>query len=103
MGLIDGVGLQMHLDGSAPPAKEAVIATMRSYALPVYVTEFDVNMTHVGGTQSDTDALQASVYRDMLEACLESGVCKSFTVWGIGDKYSWPQAYQSLPNADPTM
>ena len=103
LGLIDGVGLQMHLDGSAPPAKEALIAAMRSYALPVYITEFDVNMTHVGGAQSDREALQAAVYRDMLEACLESGVCKSFTVWGIGDKYSWLEAYQSLPNADPTL
>jgi len=95
--------MQMHLDGSAPPTKEAVIAAMRSYGVPVYVTEFDVNMTHVGGAQSDREALQAAVYRDMLEACLESGVCRSFTVWGIGDKYSWLEVYQSSPNADATM
>jgi endo-1,4-beta-xylanase len=94
LGLVDGVGLEMHLDGSTPPTKEAVITTMRSYGVPVVVTEFDVNMTHVGGAQTD---------RDMLEACLESGVCRSFTVWGIGDKYSWLEAYQSLPNADATM
>ena len=103
LGLVDGVGLQMHLDGSAPPTKEAVIAAMRSYGVPVVVTEFDVNMTRVGGTQTDREALQAAVYRDMLEACLESGVCRSFTVWGIGDKYSWLETYQSLPNADATM
>ena len=103
LGLVDGVGMQMHLDGSAPPTKEAVIAAMRSYGVPVHVTEFDVNMTHVGGAQSDREALQAAVYRDMLEACLESGVCRSFTVWGIGDKYSWLEVYQSSPNADATM
>ena len=103
LGLVDGVGLQMHLDASAPPAKEAVIAAMRSYGVPVYVTEFDVDLTHVGGAQSDRESLQAAVYRDMLEACLESGVCLSFTVWGIGDKYSWLEEHQSLPNADPTM
>ena len=103
LGLVDGVGLQMHLDASVPPAKEAVIAAMRSYGVPVYVTEFDVDLTHVGGAQSDRESLQAAVYRDMLEACLESGVCLSFTVWGIGDKYSWLEEHQSLPNADPTM
>jgi endo-1,4-beta-xylanase len=102
-GMIDGVGLQMHLDGSAPPPKEAVIAAMRSYGVAVYITEFDVDLTHVSGTDGERFAVQAAVYRDMLEACLESGVCKGFTVWGLGDKYSWLEALQALPNADPTM
>jgi len=101
--LIDGIGLQMHLDGSQPPSKEAVITAMRSYGVAVYITEFDVDLTHVSGLQSDREALQAAIYRDMLEACLESGVCKGFTVWGLGDKYSWLEAFQALPNADPTM
>ncbi len=40
---------------------------------------------------------------DMLEACLESGVCKGFIVWGLGDEDSWLETFQALPNADPTM
>lgn len=88
-GLIDGVGLQMHLEGAKPPSKQDVINTMRSYGVPVYVTEFDVNMKDVSGTQEERYSKQAAIYKDMLQACLESGVCKSFSFWGIGDKYSW--------------
>jgi endo-1,4-beta-xylanase len=105
--LIDGVGLQMHLDGSNPPNKEDVIATMRSYAVPVYVTEFDVNMKNVYGTEEERYAIQAKIYGDMLEACIESGVCKSFSVWGIGDYTSWIEmmpGYQHFSTrGDPTM
>lgn len=105
-GLIDGVGLQMHLDAVKPPQKEDVMATMRSYGVPVYVTEFDVNMKDIRGTQEERYAVQAQIYRDMLEAALDSGVCKSFTVWVIGDKYSWLEFYPNVPNyspvADPT-
>ncbi|KAF5434968.1 endo-1,4-beta-xylanase [Candidatus Methanophagaceae archaeon] len=105
--LIDGVGLQMHLDGLNPPDKEDVIATMRSYDVPVYVTEFDVNMKSVSGTAEERYAIQAKIYSDMLEACLESSVCKSFSVWGIGDHYSWietQQWYQHYsPQGDPTL
>jgi endo-1,4-beta-xylanase len=32
-GLIDGVGLQMHLDGANPPDKDNVIRTMQSYTM----------------------------------------------------------------------
>lgn len=103
-GLIDGVGLQMHLNGDNPPLKADVIATMRSYGVPVYVTEFDVNLGQVGGDQSQRFAVQAEIYRSMLQACLESGVCKGFTLWGIGDKYSWIETRQdAVPNADPTL
>jgi endo-1,4-beta-xylanase len=106
-GLIDGVGLQMHLDGSNPPDKDDVITTMRSYDVPVYVTEFDVNMKNVYGTVEEKYEIQAKIYGDMIEACLESNVCKSFSVWGIGDHYSWietQQWYQHYSKeGDPTM
>ncbi len=100
-GLVDGVGLEMHLDATKPYTKQDVIATMRSYAVPVYVTEIDVDLTDVPGTREERYAKQAQVYRDMLAACLESGVCKSFAVWGIGDKHSWLERKSS--NADPTL
>jgi GH35 family endo-1,4-beta-xylanase len=37
----------------------------------------------------------------MLSACLESGVCESFSVWGLGDQFSWLMRYSSL--ADPAL
>lgn len=104
--LIDGIGLQMHLDGSKPPNKDDVISTMQSYGLPVYVTEFDVNLRNVHGSQEQRYTIQAEVYKDMLEACIESTVCQHFIVFQTVDKYSVWETMPSLPfysvNADPT-
>ncbi len=105
--LVDAVGLQMHLQGDKPPNKQDVIKAMRSYGLPVYVTEFDINMRDVSGSQEEKFALQAKIYQDMLEACLESGVCQDFVIFGIVDKLSvWEKEKLHLGafslNADPT-
>ncbi len=91
-GLVDGVGLEMHLDAAKSYTKQDVIATMKSYGVPVYVTEIDVDLTHVEGTSQETFAKQAKIFGDMFAACLESGVCKSYALWGIGDRYSWLRA-----------
>ncbi len=99
--LIDGVGLEMHLNAMQPYTKQDVIDTMKSYGVPVYITEIDVNLANVQGTQEARYAKQATIYKEMLEASLESGVCKSFSVWGIGDKYSWLRDSSSI--ADPTL
>jgi len=99
--LIDGVGAQMHLSGDDPPDKQEVIDTFRSYGVPVYVTEFDVDMQRVEGSQSERLAVQTLIYREMLEACPESNVCVSFTVWGINDKYSWAELRVGSANSGP--
>lgn len=98
-GLIDGVGFAMHIDASQPPDKAAVIAEMQSYGLPVYVTEMDVDLGNTYLVKEERYAKQAQVYGDMLSACVESGVCKSFSFWGIGDKFSWLMRENAL--ADP--
>lgn len=100
-GLVDGVGMEMHLDAMTAPSKEDVSATMQSYGLPVYITEMDVGLKDVPGTLEERYTRQAQVYGDMFSACLESGVCKSFSVWGIGDKYSWLE--RESADADPTL
>jgi len=94
-GLIDAVGLQMHLQGSNPPDKQDVISTMKSYGIPVYVTEFDVNMKDIGGTQEDRFSQQDIIYKNMHEAALESQVCKDFLIFGLVDKLS---VWEYLPN-----
>lgn len=99
-GLIDSVGFEMHLDATDAPSKDDVIAEMRSYSLPVHVTEIDVDISGLPGTMEERYAEQARIYGDMLSACLESGVCQSFSLWGIGDKYSWLR--RASPIADPT-
>jgi endo-1,4-beta-xylanase len=91
-GLIDGVGLQMHImqySNQTLPQKQDMINTMRGYGLPVYITEFDINLTWISGTKEEKYRKQATIARDVVGACLESGVCKSITFWGFADAQSW--------------
>jgi endo-1,4-beta-xylanase len=91
---IDAIGMQMHLDGSNPPNKEAVKVNMKRFAdlgLKIYVTEFDVNMHDLRLSDQQENEIQAKVYKDMLEACIEVGknICPNFGLLGITDKQSW--------------
>lgn len=89
---IDGIGMQMHIDGSRPPAKDDVIANMKRFSdlgLQIYVTEFDVNMHDVRADTATEDKIQAQIYYDMTRACIESKVCHSFSFLGITDKETW--------------
>jgi len=100
--LIDGVGVQLIVDGDKPPSKEAVIEAIQSYGIPVYITEFSVNMRNISGSTQQRNAIQAKIYQAMTEACIESGVCKAFVDFQLGDKFSvWETTYNT-PNADPT-
>jgi len=99
-GLIDKVGLEMHIDASQPLNTEDIVKTMRSYGLPISVTSVDVDLSKVSASQEERLLLQADIYAKLLEACLDSEVCTDFSVWGIGDKYHYLD--QQNPSADPT-
>lgn len=93
---IDGVGMEMHLllKYSSPiaPNKEDVLATMRKFAdlgVKIYITEFDVDLHGHPGTPEERLQFEADLYKAMLEACLESNVCASFSTWGVADATSW--------------
>ncbi len=97
---IDGIGFQMHIDGTQPPSKQAVIDNMRRFAalgVGIYVTEFDVNMSNVQGASDSRDQKEADIYYQMMRACIESQVCHSFSILGITDKENW---YKYLGNAN---
>lgn len=106
-GLVDAVGMHMHLDGAKPPRKDRLVSNMRRYEMPVYVTELDVNLQDVAGTQDERYCTQARIYREVIEACLESGVCKSITFWDVGDKYAWgewpEESLHTSSDADMTL
>jgi endo-1,4-beta-xylanase len=102
---IDGIGMQMHVDGTFPATKEEIIENMKRFGelgIEVYVTEFDVNMNDVPGDDAEKERKQAEIYTSHLEACIESGVCKSFAFLGLTDRESW---YNELgvPNAMPLL
>jgi endo-1,4-beta-xylanase len=88
---IDGVGMQMHTSATGGPMIPALTTNMERLAalgLDIEITEMDVHIC-----ASDLDG-QRSRYHDIVATCVGQQRCRSVTVWGITDKYSW------LNNAD---
>jgi len=102
-GLVDGVGLHMHLNALQPPTISELMKVMKEYPVPVYITELDVDLSGVSGSQEDRFFAQAKIYSDVLLAALETKACKSLTVWGIGDQYSWLEVFLRRHEADGTL
>lgn len=98
---IDGIGMQMHIDGGHPPTKDEVASNMKRFAelgLGVYVTEFDVNMNDVKANAHAKNKIQENIYYEMMRACIESKVCHSFAFLGITDGETW---YKHIGLKDP--
>lgn len=104
-GLIDAVGMQMHQAQSPygvenPLVVEEAVDVMRSFGLPVYVTELDVNQTYLPGTEQEKIILQANIYEDVVTACVQSGVCEMINFWGTTDQSSWYEFAGGQSNAE---
>jgi len=87
---IHGVGLQMHASLKDAPRPREVRINMNRLAalgLQTHITEMDV-MLSLPASRADLRA-QAALYRDMLQACLAVPQCRSFSIWGASDRYSW--------------
>ena len=98
--LIDGVGLQCHLNISVAQEKmdnqtiyqtvenlEKEIQEYAALGLEVHITEMDVSV----GSEISPEKLQrqAEIYRDMLSVCMQAENCDTLVVWGATDAYSW--------------
>ncbi len=90
---IDGIGLQAHFQLGAPTLAQmtANVARFAAEGFDVRFTELDVRL--VDGT--DGLAGQATIYANTLIACRVNPRCKTLTVWGVTDKFSW------IPNTFP--
>jgi endo-1,4-beta-xylanase len=103
---IDGIGMQMHIDGTHPPTKDEVKSNMERFGelgVKVYVTELDVNMNDVKADTKTKDKIQADIYYEMMRACIESKVCPSFALLGITDKETWYNYLPGTPDARPLL
>lgn len=70
---IDGIGMQMHIDGTHAPDKTEVIANMQRFStlgIDIYVTEFDVNMSAVPADNITKDKIAGNIYYNMMRACI---------------------------------
>jgi endo-1,4-beta-xylanase len=86
-GHLDGVGLQAHvydLDTDAVSAEglDATLADFEDAGLLVRISENDV--TDAGG-----QVAQAEQFATILETCLGSPTCVSYTTWGVDDRYDF--------------
>ena len=104
---IDAIGMQMHFGqviNNPVPTTDQVVETMNQFSnlgLPVYITEFDLNLQNVPGSEAERARYQADGYQRMFTACLEADACKGFSVYGISDTSSWLNS--TYPNAQPLL
>ncbi|WP_367129656.1 endo-1,4-beta-xylanase [Saccharothrix sp. HUAS TT1] len=85
---IHGVGVQGHLKAGSPPrSMRENLGRFADLGLRTAVTEADVRV--VVPADPAKLAAQAEGYRALLDACLATPGCLSFTVWGYTDRYSW--------------
>ncbi|MEI8187986.1 MAG: endo-1,4-beta-xylanase [Candidatus Saccharibacteria bacterium] len=97
---IDGIGMQMHINATNPPSKNDVIKNIKRFAaigLPTYITEFDVNLNSVKGSDEYKNKLEIKITYDMVRACIESESCKSFDEFGVTEKGS---LFKKLTSSD---
>jgi endo-1,4-beta-xylanase len=101
---IDGVGLQMHIGaapGEAPSAKAlaANIKRLNDLGLEVHITEMDVKIQKLSGTDEEKFQKQADVYAMVLKTCLEAENCTALVTWGLTDQFSWIPGFTGHPDA----
>jgi GH35 family endo-1,4-beta-xylanase len=91
-GLVDGVGLQMHISAAAfpPPADIAAnINRLADLGLRVNISEMDVRVRELSGDAATRQQRQRQVYHDVVAACVAQPRCEAVTLWGFTDAHSW--------------
>jgi endo-1,4-beta-xylanase len=94
-GLVDGVGLQMHISAASFPAVADIRANIHRLAdlgLQVNLSEMDVRVRDVAGDAAAKLERQRQVYRDVVAACVAVPRCEAVTFWGFTDAHSWVDA-----------
>jgi len=86
-----GVGIQMHIDATAPPdlsAFAANIQRLRALGVRVNISEMDVKIDDVTGSYATKLARQQVVYHKVVSTCLANG-CEAVSFWGFTDAHTW--------------
>jgi len=86
---IDAVGFQMHLTSGGIDIN-SLKQNMQRFAnlgVKILITEMDVR--YVKPISASDAQAQATIYQNVLNACLSQPACFSLQTWGFTDKYSW--------------
>ncbi|HPS41493.1 MAG TPA: endo-1,4-beta-xylanase, partial [Anaerolineaceae bacterium] len=94
LGLVDYVGVEMHIDSSNIPTKQELIDVFRSYPVPVMITEFDALLTDYPEDQREDKLNQ--ITKTVFDGCMESGVCQSISTWGTNEGVNWDGKHSVL-------
>jgi len=88
---IDGVGFQLHVFSSFDQFNEMRenFQKVADRGLDIYITELDVALN-----DGDSPAIQAQVYKSIVEVCLEQARCKAIQTWGFTDQYSFREIFE---------
>lgn len=68
---------------------ESTLALYTDLGVDVAYTELDVRFNTTSGDLAEKLAVQADVYVNVFQSCLNNERCIGITVWGATDKYSW--------------
>ncbi|OQY89799.1 MAG: hypothetical protein B6D39_09155, partial [Anaerolineae bacterium UTCFX2] len=126
-GFMDAMGIQMHLLRFKDhiPTYDELLNTFNAYrqiGVPVYITEMDVNMQNITGSEAELKLvgidpaslpagadshtkrmlIQAQIYKDAIRAALDSQNVVSITFFTIGDNFSWLNQVAG-PDSDGTL
>ena len=91
-GIIDGIGMQSHLDVSYPNAilYESAMDKFISTGLDIQITELDIT--------TDNEDVQASLYKEIFKIAVKNAEHISAVVfWGTQDANSWRRNKNPLP------
>jgi endo-1,4-beta-xylanase len=93
--LVDGVGLQMHLglpdfkyNFPSPQVFDQLVKAYKNLGIPVYVTEFDMDMSGVPGSPEQKEMFKAKTYQQMLRVAAQNRV-DSFLMFGFTGDAAW--------------
>lgn len=91
-GLIDGIGMQSHLDVGYPSAStyKTALEKFLSTGLEVQITELDI-------TTSGDYSAQAALFKSIFQMAVDNAdKIPAFTVWGTNDSISWRSSQNPL-------
>ena len=90
---VDAVGFQLHVFASFDRFDElaANMAAVAERGLDIHVTEMDVGLS-----DGADEAMQATVYRRLVQTCLAQPRCTVLQSWGFTDRYSFRRNAEPL-------
>lgn len=110
-GLVDGVGLQGHvnIESPLPEAFEDTIELFGSIGLEVQITELDISVytndnLRLEEVSDDLLLEQAYRYKEIFDVCVaHDDVVTNVTIWGLTDERSWLNYFPVVRNNWPLL